>query len=182
MAIIAELAAVIGPIVLGLMGVAVTVWLPTKPLHHWIWGIAFVVVGIVAVGGSLKQLRDSDKTNTEQTQALKDLRRAVENLTKPVPAPAPSTPAKDPDTLYQGGQNAGQVIAPREAINQSKIYFSMIVNAGSLDPNKQFNYREFTLKIVSVGSRIGMLVMTPGGVYTNVYRDVVCEITGRIGN
>ena len=72
----------------------------------------------------------------------------------------------------------GTVVAPRITMNESKVYFEEVKNAADLDTTRTFEYRDLILKVVSARSYIGMLV-TPSGVETNVYQDVVCDIVGR---
>jgi hypothetical protein len=170
-----KIAVIAGPVILALMGVAVSVWPPKKKIIHWTWGIAFAAVGIITIAGSVKQQQDSDNALAEQTKAFQGLERAIKDLTKPL---RNDSTQRDPDTIYQNGVGVGHVISPRITPNESKIYFEEIQNAGNLDRSKSFEYRDFVLKMISADSYIGMLV-TPSGVATSVYRHAVCEIVGR---
>jgi hypothetical protein len=176
-----------GPIILSLMGVAVTVWSPKDRKPHWIWVLAFALVGVLTIIASIKQVRDSDAAQTNLTDSLQKLTKTVDGLqgainalTKPIQKEPETTihPARNPDTIYQNGITVGHVVAPRITLSESKIYFDEIQNAGNLDRSKPFEYRDFVLKMTNEDSYIGMLV-TPSGVATSVYRHVVCEIVGR---
>jgi hypothetical protein len=76
MGIATTIAAISGPVILALMGVAISIWPPKKGRAHWTWGIAFAAVGVIAILGSVKQQHDSDNAITEQTNAFKGLERA----------------------------------------------------------------------------------------------------------
>jgi hypothetical protein len=182
-----EIAVFAGPVILSLMGVAVAVWSPKDRKAHWIWVVAFTLVGVLTIIASIKQVMDSDAAQTNLADSLKTLTKTVDGLqdaikalTKPIPKEAETTihPARDPDAIYQNDIAVGRVVAPRITLNESKIYFDEIQNAGNLDRSKPFEYRDFVLKMISAESYVGMLV-TPSGVATSVYRHVVCEIVGR---
>jgi hypothetical protein len=100
-------------------------------------------------------------------------------MTKPISAPSVK-PARDPDALYQNENVVGNVIGARITLNESKVYFEQIENTGHLDTQKNFEYRDYILHFLRADSYIGMLVQAPGGVATNVYQRVVCEIVGRV--
>ena len=70
-------------------------------------------------------------------------------------------------------------MSPRITLNESKVYFDQVENAGNLDTRKPFEYRDYVLKFIRADSFTGMLVQAPGGVATNVYQHVVSEIIGR---
>jgi hypothetical protein len=178
MGIVVLIAAIAGPIMLALMGVGVTVWPPTKSMHHWIWGIAFIIIAILTIMSSVKQQHDSDSVQRELAQKLEGLQNAIKALTKPL-LPKRVKPIRNPDSVYQNGIAVGTVIAPRITLNESKIYFEEIQNATNLDRSSSFEYRDFVLRIISARAYIGMLI-TPNGVATGVYRNVVCEIIGRV--
>jgi len=80
MQIVAQLLAIAGPVFLAIMGVAVTVWPPSKPEHHLVWGISFILVGVLAIAGSIKQQNDAAKASAAQIEAINGLKKAVENL------------------------------------------------------------------------------------------------------
>jgi hypothetical protein len=159
------------------MGVAVAIWLPNRGWPRWFWGIAFGLVGVLTIAASVKVVADSGAAQKTLSNDIKGLKDAIDKLTQPLTKPSP-LPQRDPDTIYQNNSPAGRVIAPRITLNESKIYFDEIQNAGNLDTNKTFEYRDFILHMTRADSFIGMLV-TPSGVATSVYQHVVCEIVGR---
>jgi hypothetical protein len=168
---ILEVVSVGGPVVLALMGVAMSVWPPKD--NHWPWIVAFALVGVLTFGGSWKQINESDAAQIELTDSVNSLREAVSKLTIPVKQGV----GIDPDAIYQNGSIVGNVIAPRITLNQSRIYFDQIQNAGNLDRNRLFQYRDYNLKFVGFGSYAGMLISS-GGAVSSVYTNVVGEIIG----
>ena len=173
---------VAGPIALGVMGVAMSVWPPERvgvrdwKISHWAWIAGFVLVAILTFLAGIEQWHSTETSQDELNKNVKELKVAVEALTKPLPKDTDRS--RDPDAIYQNGAVVGKVIAPRIALNQSKIYFEQLQNAGKLDQSKPFEYRDFELKIGKVDSYIEMLVSSASGVATNVYQHVVCDIVG----
>lgn len=94
------------------------------------------------------------------------------------PAPAPKPPERDPDGIYQHGRMVGKVIAPRVLLNESKVLFEQIQNAGDLDTSKNIEYREHILRLVKADSFTGVMAGS-GNVAHNVYKGVMSEIVGR---
>jgi hypothetical protein len=163
------IAAIALPIVLAVLGVIVSINPPSKKGHdRKIWIGVFILLGIFAVGIGIADRHNSDRAQNE----LKD---SIDQLTKPIP-PKAEVPARDPDT---NGNAVGKVTGARITLNESRVYFEQIENAGNLDTNKPFEYRDYILRFVRADAYIGMLV-SPRGVANNVYRNVVCEIIGRV--
>jgi hypothetical protein len=168
------------PIILAVMGVVVTLNPPPAiGTLHWLWVGAFVLAGLVAIGVGIKDRLSADAAQEELKVTIKGLKDSIDKMTRPVSAPSVK-PARDPDGLYQNESVVGKVVGARITLNESKVYFEQIENAGHLDTNKNFEYRDYVLHFVRADSHIGMLVQAPGGVATNVYQRVVCEIVGRV--
>jgi hypothetical protein len=165
------------PIVLAVMGVFVALKPPATETIQWIWIVGFVVVGFIAIGTGIADRRNADAAQDRLQQDIKGLKDAVEKLTQPISEP--TIKGRDPDTIYQNGNSVGKVIGARITLNESKVYFEQIENAGNLDRFKTFEYRDYVLRFLGADSFTGMLV-TPGRVATNVYQHVVCEIVGRV--
>jgi hypothetical protein len=85
---------------------------------------------------------------------------------------------RDPGKIYQAGSPVGDVTG-RVGQQGSKWVFKQISNTTGLQSAKPFEYQRMTLRIVSIGSRTGMLVnMSDRGTTqaTDVLGDVVCEV------
>jgi hypothetical protein len=163
------------PIILAVMGIVMGLVMaisPPSPIFIWSCVAAFAVVGAIAIGVGIKDRQNSDA-------AIKGLTDAINAMTKPLPQ-ATLKPARDPDAIYQNDNIVGKVTAPRVTLNESKVYFDQIENAGNLDTKKNFEYRDYVLHWIRADAYIGMLVQATGGVATNVYQRVVCEIVGRV--
>jgi hypothetical protein len=172
------IAAIALPIVLAVMGIIVSIKTPPKEGYwHWAWLAAFVVAGSVAIFAGVKDRMASDAGQQELKATINGLRDSIDKLTKPL-GNETTPPKRDPDTLYQNGGPVGKVTGARITLNESKVYFDQIENAGNLDLSKVFEYRDYNLRFVRADSHIGMLV-TNNGVATNVYQHVVCDIAGR---
>jgi hypothetical protein len=151
---------------------------PSGGIWHWSVLLAFIVVGLVAIGIGIKDRSNADASQKELKDTIDNLKDAVDNLTRPIGNTA--TPrARDPDTIYQNDTAAGRVSGARITLNESQVYFDEIENTGNLDRARTFEYRDFVLQIVRADAYIGMLV-AQGGVKNNVLQHVVCRITGRV--
>ena len=133
------------PIVMAVMGIIVALYPPSNE-KLWFWMVAFVVVGIIAIIFGI-----IDRLNADA--AIKGLKGSLEIVTKPVPAN--TRPARDPDTLYQNGNVVGKVVSARITLNDSKVYFEEVEDAGALDTKKTFEYRDYILKLVRADSFVG---------------------------
>jgi hypothetical protein len=170
------------PIVLAVMGVVMGVIVAlSQPSALFIWSCvaAFAMVGLIAISVGIKDRNNADAAQLELKNTINGLKDALDKMTRPISAPS-IKPARDPDALYQNENVVGKVIGARITLNESKVYFEQIENAGNLDMNKNFEYRDYVLHFVRADSFIGMLVQAPGGVKTSVYQRVVCEIVGRV--
>jgi len=88
---------------------------------------------------------------------------------------------RDPSKIYQGGKAVGEVIG-EVTQDGTRFLFKQLANTTALQRDQLFEYRRQRFRIVSIGSRTGMLVnMTDSGTETatDVLGDVVCEIAGR---
>jgi hypothetical protein len=157
------------PIILAVMGVIVALYPPPKETL-WLWVAAFAIVGLITIIVGIVDRRNADA-------AVKGLKDSIDKLTKPVAEN--TSPARDPDTLYQNGNVVGKVAGARISLNDSKVYFEQVEDAGNLDTKKNFEYRDYVLRFVRADSFVGLLVQAPGGVKNSVYQRVVCEIVGR---
>ena len=170
------------PIILAVMGIVmglVVALSAPSPLFIWSCVAAFVAVGAIAIVVGIQDRRNADAQQRSFQKEIKGLRDAIEKMTKPV-ATAPIKPTRDPDGIYQNENLVGKVMGARITLNDSKVYFEQIENAGNLDTKKNFEYRDYVLRWVRADAFIGMLVQAPGGVANNVYQRVVCEIVGRV--
>jgi len=105
-------AAIALPIVLALMGIALSVMLPTSGRARWVWLASFLIVGLVglvAISTGIEDRRESDARQGSAQADIKGLREAVEQLTKPLQPTVRA--AHDPDALYQNGNGVGKVRA-----------------------------------------------------------------------
>lgn len=168
------------PIILAVMGVVVTIRpVSREGTWHWISIGAFVLAGVLAVVIGIADRHNSDNAQQELKDTVKGLKDSIDQLTKPVPQKS-QLPSRDPDSLYQNENIVGKVVGARITLNDSKVYFDQIENSGNLDTKKNFEYRDYVLHFIRADAFIGMLVQAPGGVATNVYQRVVCEIVGRV--
>ena len=84
---------------------------------------------------------------------------------------------RDPNKLYQGEAVVADVTGEVK-INNGQVILEQISNAAGLDMNKPIEYGRLKLKILNVGSIIGMksVVSTKGSsVLQNVMENVICE-------
>jgi hypothetical protein len=157
------------PIILAVMGVIVALKPPSTAML-WVWVVAFIIVGLIAIVVSVIDRRNAD-------DAIKGLKDSIDKMTKPVSESI--RPARDPDALYQNGNVVGKVAGARITLNDSKVYFEQIEDAGNLDTKRTFEYRDYVLRFIRADSFIGLLVQAPGGVKNSVYQRVVSEIVDR---
>lgn len=168
------------PIILAVMGIVVALNPPPAAgLLHWGWVGGFVLVGLVAIGVGIKDRRDAGAAQEQLETTINGLKDSIDKLTKPVSRQS-TKPARDPEALYQNENVVGKVTGARVTLNESKVYFEQIENAGNLDTRKNFEYRDYVLHFIRADSYTGMLVRAPGGVATNVYQRVVSGIVGRV--
>jgi len=84
---------------------------------------------------------------------------------------------RDPSIIYQNGKSVGNISGNVEEIN-GKLIFSEIYNTSGLDYNLPFDYKRERLKIIKIGSIIGMQTIAAlqgSSVKNNVLKNVVCE-------
>jgi hypothetical protein len=122
---------------------------------------------------------NSDRAQQKLEQTVTGLKDAIGKLTKPVESQKRSQ--RDPDALYQNGNSIGKVVGARITLNESKVFFEEIQNAGGLDTRRPFEYRDYILRFIRADSYTGMRISNEG-VATNVYTNVVTEIVGRAQN
>ena len=107
-----------------------------------------------------------------------DPRATVSRLSEKALAPPEWVATRDPNKIYQGGAAVGEVTGAVENGN-NQIRFAQLANTTGFDASKLFEYQRFTLKIVWVGTMVGMKVeMTTAGSRTlvGVFEDVLCDI------
>jgi hypothetical protein len=170
-------AAIALPILLAVMGILMSLRPPATNGGRWSWGGSFLIVGLLAIIAGTIDRKHSDARQDQLQNDINGLRDAVQQLTKPLQPVVRA--ARDPDALYQNGNGVGKVTGARITLNESKVFFEQIENAGNLDTSKPFEYRDYVLRFIRADSHIGMLI-TPSGVATNVYRNVVCGIVGHV--
>ncbi len=170
------------PLILAVMGVVMGLVMALSqpsPVFIWLCVAAFVIVGGIAIGVCIQDRRNSDAAQRELMSTIRGLKDSIDKLTQPIAKPT-VTPTRDPDGIYQNDSLAGKVKGARLTLNESKVYFDEIENAGNLDTQKNFEYRDYILHWIRADSYTGMLIQMPGGVATNLYQHVVCEIVGRV--
>lgn len=85
---------------------------------------------------------------------------------------------RDPDGIYQFDQKVATVVAPEIDRSRSLVFFKQIQNAANFDRNRDFQYREYVLKIVDVSDQVTISGL---GMPTNRgYANVQCRIVGII--
>jgi hypothetical protein len=83
---------------------------------------------------------------------------------------------RDPTKIYQSGKAVGDVTGS-VSTDGPKVVFKQLSNTGDLRADQPFEYQRSKLKIVSVASRVGMLVnMTESG---SIHRK---DVLGETGN
>lgn len=84
---------------------------------------------------------------------------------------------RDQNAIYQGGIIVGKVSGNVDEVD-SKIIFREIFDTSNLNQDLPFGYRRDRLRIISIGSFIGMDIKMVDGKSTtkhNVIKDVACE-------
>jgi hypothetical protein len=134
------------PVFLAVLGVIVT-FIPRRAVSraHWVWVIAFIFLGVSAIVVGSWDRRNADAQQENLQTTINGLKDTVDKLTKPIASP--TNPERDPDALYQNGNVVGKVVAPRITLNESKVYFDRIENAGNLNTKKTFEYRDYIRRI-----------------------------------
>ncbi len=102
---------------------------------------------------------------------------AVGAVKKTVQQPVKWIATRDQNAIYQDGQLVGDVSGTVE-IKGDQFGFAEICNTSGLKQNAPFEYRRFKLKIISIGTTMGLSSSAGGGrteVKQNVLLDVLCE-------
>ena len=84
---------------------------------------------------------------------------------------------RDPAKIYQNGKVVGEVTGSVEVKNDFTIFKELTETEG-LVQNMPFEYQRYRLKIINVGTRTGMKVVTSNKgsqVKKSVISDVVCK-------
>lgn len=108
--------------------------------------------------GYMAQLKELTDTKHDLQLKLADGARKI--TSQPMIARSTSNivaaePARDPDTIYQRGLAVGKVVAPRVFLNESKVTFDELYDTSDLDRSREFEYRNFILRVVQVQKTIG---------------------------
>jgi hypothetical protein len=102
--------------------------------------------------------------------------KLIDKLLAPTPQKSSSSaPAHDPDTVYQRGLPVGHVTGADPRENESAVYFAAIKDTQSLDRNREFQYRKWVLRLVSMRSSAGV-ALTSQGPEMAVLDAPVCKI------
>jgi hypothetical protein len=87
---------------------------------------------------------------------------------------------RDPDGIYQLDQKVGTVVAARSDLSHSSYTFEEIISPqDTLDINRDFQYREYVLRVATPPSSVGSNL---GGLRSRKYVGVQCTIMGRISS
>ena len=107
-----------------------------------------------------------------------DPRETLLQLFKKTAEPPEWIATRESSKIYQNGQPVGDITGPVEqTLNQ--IHFSQLANTTYFDTTLPFEYKRLKLKVVKIGSIIGMKseVTEKGAVTLNsVMEDVICLI------
>ncbi|HEX3429588.1 MAG TPA: hypothetical protein VHT03_01775 [Rhizomicrobium sp.] len=106
------------------------------------------------------------------------LHKHKERTVAPAPATQSSPPiasanVRDPDTVYQLGDAVGTVDGVQEDRGNSKVFFANIYTHGDLDLTREFEYRDYVLRMTS---KMGETDATMAGQKNVRYGQVTCEI------
>lgn len=117
---------------------------------------------------------------TNLNSTVSDLRSEIANLrTRPadkVASPGPEAPQvvqRDPDGVYQFGRQIGSVMTARVSLETGSVTFERIYNVANLDVDKEFEYRDLTLRFRQPASETRVEM---GGPPQRTLWDVVCNI------
>lgn len=107
-----------------------------------------------------------------------DPRATVSRFSEKTLAPPDWVATREPNKVYQSGRAVGDVAGP---VNQwdDQLTFAQLVNTTGFDRTKPFEYQRLTLRVLSVGSIIGMKseVSDQGSrVLTAVLENVSCLV------
>ena len=107
-----------------------------------------------------------------------DPRETVSRFFKKTVEPPDWVATREPSKIYQNGESVGDIIG---AVEQApgQVHFSQIANTTRFDTTSPFEYQRLKLKVVRIGSIIGMKseVTDKGAVTLSaVMEDVTCSI------
>jgi hypothetical protein len=145
-----------GPIVAG-----VVVWMATKQIA-WSAVATLGVAALLAIAVFFAKVwgipprisaqagADRRANERELESRNEDLRAQNERLRGEIHAiKNPPPPARDPDGIYQNGAQVGRVVGAIPDPQHSLVKFAEIGSDGSLNPEREFDYREWVLRIAS---------------------------------
>jgi hypothetical protein len=89
-----------------------------------------------------------------------------------------SSPARNPDGVYQFGMQVGQVRSAQVDESRGLVAFGAIVGAMTLNTDRDFEYRDFVLRLKSYSGE-GQVRMR-GQATARTLNQVICEIVGRV--
>lgn len=141
--------------------------------------IAALMLVSALAGGALVSFIDGGELREKnariqrlEADAASDLRRIVELEKRQQPQSRVAI-QRDPDGLYQLGQKVGIARDARIVRPEGRIYFSAIVDAANFNDSNDFEYRNYIIKIKSVGTR---QQTATAGISNRVLVRVECEI------
>jgi hypothetical protein len=82
---------------------------------------------------------------------------------------------RDPDGIYQSGQQVGTVESPQIDERKSKVFFQRIVGAMNLSNDREFEYRKYVLRI---HGELGETTSDVSGQQNRALFGVQCDIVG----
>jgi hypothetical protein len=103
-----------------------------------------------------------DNRITELEAQVKELKKGVGHVPIRTPASVPSGPTLDPDSFYQFGNVVATVDGAVPDLPNGKITFGRIRPNETLNPDKDVQYREWTLRCIDGGRPLPSARMPPG--------------------
>jgi hypothetical protein len=141
----------------------------------WSFAAAVIVLtGALATGIWLLMEIKYGGTLTAKDATIEILKTQIATLPKSAP---PVIPARDPDGIYQLGQQVGLVQLPQVDETRGIVLFGAITKAMKLNTDKDFEYRSFILHIK--GSPGTVTTTKMAGEINRSFQQVACEIVGR---
>ncbi len=132
-------------------------------------GLGIFLLKIVAIPPRLAASVDADHAATAAKL------RALES---------PTSPARDPDGVYQWDEKVGSVGEVRQEVDKGRITFGTLSAGDRFSKDNVFQYRSFKLRFVSCdggagihfGSQVGGVDRQHSSSFT--WRNVICEVVG----
>jgi hypothetical protein len=137
------------------------------------FGLAYWVLGLKYEGVLAQKDGTIESFKTQVSQIQQQL------ASRPQVPPSAVAPIRDPDGVYQLGEQVGSVQAPQVDESKGVVAFIAIIGAGKLNADRDFEYRDFVLRIKSFGAETRSNI---SGQVNRALHQVVCEIVGRVSH